>query len=354
MTATRRPRDGRLNEDGFRALVDKLPIAADEDIEASTLGHDPRAEPLRVDDVRQCRLRSGSARSATGSGRIRDGLNIRVFCITAPGGGGNVDQLLPRIAQMKLFQGDKFIDHHAYGEGVFGALSDPMFRASRRDTGRKTSRSGGASSRKSPRPACRSTCTRTSRRRSTPSSIRSRRGQGIPDQEPALGAGAFQPADRRAARAHEEAGHVRGRASVGGHQRRHQRAPVRRRGVRHGAARHDPGAAGSRGASAATAAEPTRFCRSRRSAGRSPARWSAARRSCGSRSAARMRSLRTPARTPISSSRKTTSDRFSQGSSRTSSSLDRDYLTIPADEIKDIKPMMTIVGGRLVYDAAAR
>jgi predicted amidohydrolase YtcJ len=33
--------------------------------------------------------------------------------------------------------------------------------------------------------------------------------------------------------------------------------------------------------------------------------------------------------------------------------LDRDYLTIPADDIKNIKPQMTIVGGRVVYDAAA-
>jgi len=32
--------------------------------------------------------------------------------------------------------------------------------------------------------------------------------------------------------------------------------------------------------------------------------------------------------------------------------LDRDYLTIPADEIKDIKPVLTMVGGRVVYDAA--
>ena len=30
-----------------------------------------------------------------------------------------------------------------------------------------------------------------------------------------------------------------------------------------------------------------------------------------------------------------------------------DYLTIPADRIKDIKPMMTIVGGRIAYDAEA-
>ena len=32
---------------------------------------------------------------------------------------------------------------------------------------------------------------------------------------------------------------------------------------------------------------------------------------------------------------------------------DRDYLTVPADQIKDIKVMMTMVGGRIVYDAAA-
>jgi hypothetical protein len=31
--------------------------------------------------------------------------------------------------------------------------------------------------------------------------------------------------------------------------------------------------------------------------------------------------------------------------------LDRDYLTIPADQIKNIKPVMTMVGGRIVYDA---
>ena len=30
--------------------------------------------------------------------------------------------------------------------------------------------------------------------------------------------------------------------------------------------------------------------------------------------------------------------------------LDRDYLTVPADEIKDINPVMTMVGGRIVYD----
>ena len=31
--------------------------------------------------------------------------------------------------------------------------------------------------------------------------------------------------------------------------------------------------------------------------------------------------------------------------------LDRDYFTVPADAIKELKPVMTIVGGRIVYDA---
>ena len=31
--------------------------------------------------------------------------------------------------------------------------------------------------------------------------------------------------------------------------------------------------------------------------------------------------------------------------------LDRDYLTVPADEIKDINPVITMVGGRIVFDA---
>ncbi len=33
--------------------------------------------------------------------------------------------------------------------------------------------------------------------------------------------------------------------------------------------------------------------------------------------------------------------------------IDRDYLTVPVDQIKDIRSVMTIVGGRVVYDAAA-
>ena len=34
--------------------------------------------------------------------------------------------------------------------------------------------------------------------------------------------------------------------------------------------------------------------------------------------------------------------------------LDRDYLTVPADQIKDIKPVLTMLSGRVVYDAQAK
>ena len=34
--------------------------------------------------------------------------------------------------------------------------------------------------------------------------------------------------------------------------------------------------------------------------------------------------------------------------------IDRDYLTVPADQIKDIKAVLTMVGGRVVYEAATQ
>ena len=33
--------------------------------------------------------------------------------------------------------------------------------------------------------------------------------------------------------------------------------------------------------------------------------------------------------------------------------IDKDYLTVPADQIKDIKPVITMVGGKVAYDANA-
>jgi hypothetical protein len=56
-------------------------------------------------------------------------LNIRIFCIdgAAAGTPEQVDQSLEQIAKMKLFQGDSYIDSVFFGESVYQPLHDPMF-----------------------------------------------------------------------------------------------------------------------------------------------------------------------------------------------------------------------------------
>jgi predicted amidohydrolase YtcJ len=117
---------GHVDEDGFRPLVGTLPVATGAELEASTLG--------MIRELNQSGLTAfGSAgcepdlldRYRAWAGMQQ--LNIRVFCITTPVGGNNLEQFLPRIGQMKFFQGDHYVDHVAFGEN-FGGLSDPMFR----------------------------------------------------------------------------------------------------------------------------------------------------------------------------------------------------------------------------------
>ena len=59
----------------------------------------------------------------------RGQLNVRVFCIdgAAAGNPGQVERAVQAIDGMKLFQGDSFIDNIAFGESVYGPLHDPMF-----------------------------------------------------------------------------------------------------------------------------------------------------------------------------------------------------------------------------------
>ena len=119
---------GRVPEDGFRALVARLPQMTPAEVEAST-----RA---MLGDLNRLGLTAfGSAgcepdvlplyRKWAQAGT----LSVRVFCITGQAAGNpqQVEQALPRIGEMKLFQGDAWIDHVTYGESVYGPLHDPMF-----------------------------------------------------------------------------------------------------------------------------------------------------------------------------------------------------------------------------------
>jgi hypothetical protein len=118
---------GRILEAGFRQLVGRLPTASGADIEASArlMMKDLNVMGLTAFGSAGCEAEALPVfRKLADQGQ----LNVRIGCITAPGGGGGgVDQLLPRIAQMKLFQGDNYIDQIFYGESVFGPLHDPMF-----------------------------------------------------------------------------------------------------------------------------------------------------------------------------------------------------------------------------------
>ena len=221
-----------------------------------------------------------------------------------------IDRALPRIAEMKLFQGDNYVDDIFYGESVYGPLHDPMFikksdpKPEQLALWRKI-----ATEIAKDRPAAARPRQPDRHDRRLPRSDRGDQ-QAIPDQEPALGAGARQSAQRDPARAHARTGHVRRRASVGASSTAASisacsatRRTTWRRSTRFKRA-------ASSGASAATEAARIRSCRSRRCIGRSPARWSAERRRCVSRSAAKTRSSRTRDETRSSCSRRTISDRF--------------------------------------------
>jgi predicted amidohydrolase YtcJ len=120
---------GRIGETGFRALVGKLPVASPSEIEASTA--------VMIADLNRMGLTTfgsaGCEPELLGLYRKwadQKELNVRVFCINGVGVGTTPEQVeraLPQIAQMKLFQGDNYIDHIFYGEGVYGPLHDPMF-----------------------------------------------------------------------------------------------------------------------------------------------------------------------------------------------------------------------------------
>jgi predicted amidohydrolase YtcJ len=56
-------------------------------------------------------------------------LTARIFCIDGPGSATpeQADRSIQQIAAIKLFQGDAFIDSVFFGESVYGPLHDPMF-----------------------------------------------------------------------------------------------------------------------------------------------------------------------------------------------------------------------------------
>jgi predicted amidohydrolase YtcJ len=111
-----------------RAIAAKMPRVADAQLEASTLAmlKDMNRAGLTTFGVAGC---DPALLPMYRKWQAQRQLNVRIFCIDGVGAGTpeQVDRALPRIAEMKLFQGDDFIDNVLYGESVYGPLHDPMF-----------------------------------------------------------------------------------------------------------------------------------------------------------------------------------------------------------------------------------
>ena len=118
---------GVIEQDGVREIAAKIPDTPRDQIEPATLA--------MIKDLNKAGMTAfGNAgcdpdllqmyRRWNSSGQ----LNIRVFCLDsfAAASPEQVDRILPQIARIKLFQGDSFLDSVAYGESVYAPLHDNM------------------------------------------------------------------------------------------------------------------------------------------------------------------------------------------------------------------------------------
>ena len=113
---------------GTRAVANKLPRVTPEQIEASAtaLVKDMNRAGLTSFGVVGC---DAPTLAIFQKWKTQEQLNVRIFCIdgAAAATPEAVDRLAPQIAAMKVFQGDSSIDTIFFGESVYSPLHDPMF-----------------------------------------------------------------------------------------------------------------------------------------------------------------------------------------------------------------------------------
>ncbi len=111
-----------------RAVANKLPRVAPEQLEASAqaLVRDMNRAGLTSFGVPGC---DADVLAIFEKWKAEGRLNVRIFCIGGPAAGTPeaVDRSIQQIARMKLFQGDSYIDNVFFGESVYSPLHDPMF-----------------------------------------------------------------------------------------------------------------------------------------------------------------------------------------------------------------------------------
>jgi len=113
---------------GTRVVANKLPRVAPEQLEASA--------KAMVGDLNRAGLTSFGVPGCDADvltifqkWKAEGHLNVRVFCYSGAAAGNpeGVDRSIQQLAAMKLFQGDSYIDDVAFGESIYSPLHDPMF-----------------------------------------------------------------------------------------------------------------------------------------------------------------------------------------------------------------------------------
>jgi predicted amidohydrolase YtcJ len=111
-----------------RPVAARLPKVAPDQLEASSraLVQDMNRAGLTSVGVPGC---NADVLEIFQKWKAEDRLNIRIFCIDGLPAGNpeQVDRALAQIPRIKLFQGDSYIDYIFFGESVYQPLHDPMF-----------------------------------------------------------------------------------------------------------------------------------------------------------------------------------------------------------------------------------
>jgi predicted amidohydrolase YtcJ len=113
---------------GTRVVASKMPRVAPEQLEASAtaLVRDMNRAGLTSVGVPGC---DADVLAIFQKWKAEGRLNVRIFCISGAAAGNPeaVDRSIQQLARMKLFQGDSYIDEVSFGESVYSPLHDPMF-----------------------------------------------------------------------------------------------------------------------------------------------------------------------------------------------------------------------------------
>jgi predicted amidohydrolase YtcJ len=113
---------------GTRVVASQMPRISADQLEGSTavLFKDMNARGLTTFGVPGC---DQNMLDILAKWKSEGKLPLRIFCIdgNAAATPQQTEQVVSQIAKMQLFQGDDWVDHIFFGESVYGPLHDPMF-----------------------------------------------------------------------------------------------------------------------------------------------------------------------------------------------------------------------------------